>query len=257
MHPISIVIVCKNESETIAGCVNSVKQISSDILVYDNGSTDGTVEIARSAGARVIEGEWHGYGETKKLAVTLAAHDWVLCLDADEQVDEQLVDFLKTLETPSLKTAFRFRFKNFFGKKWLRYGEWGWDKHIRMFNRKTSNWDEAPVHEDIMLPPDGTIITAPGFILHYTLRSLPQYTQKIIRYALLNGEKYHREGKRASWVKLYLAPTFAFIKYYLLKLGFLDGWQGMVCAGMTSFYTFIKYSRLRELQKNLKKRHHS
>jgi hypothetical protein len=133
------------------------------------------------------------------------------------------------------------------GNKHLRWGEWGGDKHIRLFNRQVVKWDEAIIHESLQIPPTATVVQLKGHVLHRTMKDTVEYSQKMVNYALLNAEKYHRQGKRATWLKRFLAPPFSFFKYYIFQLGFLDGWEGLLSARMTAFYTFLKYARLHEL----------
>jgi len=247
MQSLSVVIVCKNESDIIGRTLQSVEVLTDDIVLYDNGSTDGTQEIARSHGAQVFEGNWEGFGKTKKKGVGLAKYDWVLSIDADELIDEDLRQTLLHLQLNNENYVYEIGFKNFFGTKQLKYGEWGNDKHIRLFNRRRVNWNDVAVHEQLILDADIKILPLKGYILHQTVKDISEYTRKMTQYALLNASKYHQQGKRSSWLKLNLGPFFAFVKYYFFQLGFLDGWEGFVCARMTAYYTFLKYARLREL----------
>jgi glycosyltransferase involved in cell wall biosynthesis len=249
MQRISVVIICKNEEEKIGRCLKSLQGLTDDIVVLDNGSIDDTKEIVRKLGARLIEESWEGFGKTKNKATNLAKYDWVLNLDADESIDEELKQELLNLPLNNDDVVFEMKFKNFLGNHYLRFGEWGGDKHIRLFNRSKVNWNEARVHESLLLPPGVQIKRLKGFVLHYTVRSVAEFASKMLYYGLLNAEKYFEEGRKSSWVNIYVSPAFSFIKYYIFKLGFLDGWAGWVCARMTSYYTFIKYTRLLELNK--------
>ena len=143
--------------------------------------------------------------------------------------------------------VYSMRFKNFFGDRWVRFGEWGFDKHIRLFNRKHVRWNDAEVHEQLIFPKDVTIRQLNGYILHYTMKDELDYKTKMTNYALLNAEKYFRQGKKPSWLKQWLSPAFSFIQNYIFKLGFLDGKAGLTCANMTARYTFWKYRKLKEL----------
>jgi glycosyltransferase involved in cell wall biosynthesis len=247
--PLSVVIVCKNEAAVIAATLKSLEGVTDDIVVYDNGSTDNTVAIARQSPANVHEGTWEGFGKTKQKANALAKYDWILSLDADESIDEELNKSLLSLHPPNEETVYSIRFKNFLGNKYLRHGEWGTDAHIRLFNRKTVKWDDAPVHERLVLPPNVNVLKLDGFVLHRTMKDVHDYARKMVHYAMLGADRYYRDGKRSSWLKIRLSPAFNFFNYYILKLGFLDGYEGYVCAKMTAYYTFLKYSRLKELNR--------
>ncbi|HEY1870863.1 MAG TPA: glycosyltransferase family 2 protein, partial [Chitinophagaceae bacterium] len=249
MQKLSVVIICKNEEAAIGQSLQSLQGLTDDIVVFDNGSTDDTKNIVRKNGSRLIEGDWEGFGKTKNKATGFAKYDWVLNLDADESVDEELKNSLLNLSLANNEEVYEIKFKNFLGKKYLRFGEWGGDKHLRFFNRKKVNWNEVAVHESLQLSPEIKIKRLEGYILHYTVKDEKEYLEKTIRYAELSAEKYAAQGKRSSRFKMYIAPAFSFLKYYFFKLGFLDGRPGFICATMTSYYTFIKYARLLELNK--------
>jgi (heptosyl)LPS beta-1,4-glucosyltransferase len=251
MQKLSVVIVCKNEADIIGRTLQSLQGLTDDIVLYDNGSSDATMEIAKQFNVQLYQGNWEGYGKTKRTGISFAKYDWILNIDADETPDEELKRSLQTVELLNEKTVYEVAFKNFLGSKYLRYGEWGNDRHIRLFNRNEVNWDDAPVHEKLIMPTDVTKNKLDGYILHQTVKDMQDYTQKTKRYATLNAEKYYLQGKKASWFMLFVAPAFAFVKYYIFKLGFLDGQAGYTCAKMTTWYTFLKYEKLRELTKQV------
>lgn len=247
MQPLSVVIICKNEAAVIGSTLQSLHGLTDDIIVYDNGSTDNTLEVAHQFKVQVHQGSWQGFGKTKAKANSLAKYNWILSLDADESIDEELKQSLLELPFSDEKIVYDLRFKNFLGNKLLKHGEWGNDSHIRLFNRKIIHWNDAPVHETLIMPQDIKVKRLKGFVLHQTMKDLNDYAQKMVHYAMLNAEKYYREGKKYSWFRIRLSPGFNFLNYYILKLGFLDGYEGYVCAKMTAYYTFLKYAGLREL----------
>lgn len=253
MPKISVVIVCKNEEQEIGRCLKSLDGLTDDIVVLDNGSTDNTKSIIRSSHARLIEESWEGFGKTKNKATQFAKYDWILNLDADESIDGELKDALQNLQLNNDSEIFELRFKNFLGEKYLRFGEWGGDKHIRLFNRTRVSWNEAIVHEGLQLPGDVKIRGLKGYVLHYTAKNVAEFADKMLHYALLNAKKYSEQGIRSSWINIFAAPVFSFVKYYIFKLGFLDGREGFICARMTSYYTFLKYTRLFELNNTSEK----
>ena len=156
---LSVVIVCKNGANVIGETIKSFSGLTDDILVYDNGSTDDTKDIVKQSNARLVEGSWEGFGKTKNKANALAKYDWIFSLDADEAIDEELKENLLKEALDDEKKVFEFKFKNFLGSKWLRFGEWGNDKHIRLFNRMEIKWNDAEVHESLLLPKDVKIIS--------------------------------------------------------------------------------------------------
>lgn len=245
---ISVVIVCKNEEHIIGKTLQSVQSFANEVLVYDTGSTDNTVALCKAAGAKVVEAPWEGYGRSKQKAISLATNDWILNLDSDEVVNEEAQQSIRQLSLNDEKTCYRFRFRNFLGSKALKYGEFGFDTHIRLFNRKQVTWNDSPVHEKLQQAAGVKEQMVKGFILHYTMKDTTEFVQKSVNYALANAENYFKRGKRATWVKQYLSPLVMFVKYYIFRLGFLDGWAGLFSARMASLYTYLKYARLRELQ---------
>ncbi len=247
MQSLSVVIVCKNESAIIGKTLQSLQGLTDDIIVYDNGSTDNTVEIARRFPVTVQEGPWEGFGKTKNTAIGLATYDWILSLDADESIDDELKNTLLASSFTNDSMVYEINFKNFFGDKWLKYGEWGNDKHIRLFNRKKVSWNEVPVHEVLVLPEGTEVGKLKGSILHYTATDPEKYKSKLFKYAELNAVKYFEQGKKAGAFKKYAAAFFSFVQNYIFRAGFLDGKAGYLCAKMSAGYTFLKYAKLREL----------
>ena len=247
MQRLSVVIVCKNGAKVIGDTIKCFSGLTDDILVYDNGSTDGTKEIVKQSNARLVEGSWEGFGKTKNKANALAKYDWILSLDADEAIDQELKENLLTEELTDEKKVFEFKFKNFLGNKWLRFGEWGNDKHIRLFNRIKIKWNDADVHESLLLPKDVKVISVSGYVLHKTAANFSEYENKMENYAALNAEKYFKQQKTSGSFKIFFSAAFSFIKNYFFKLGFLDGATGYHCARINARYTFLKYKKLDEL----------
>jgi glycosyltransferase involved in cell wall biosynthesis len=247
---ISVVLICKNESHIIGKTLAAALPIADEIIVYDTGSTDETVSIARSFNARVIEGEWEGYGTSKQKAIKAATHDWILNIDSDEVLDEQLQQSILQCDLADTKVAYKIKFKNFIGRRYLKWGEFGFDHHIRLFHRQHVNWSNGKIHEQLLVPEDVDVQRLKGHILHFTMKDTEEFVKKSVHYGLLNALEYYKKGRKATWIKQYLAPTAIFIKYYILRLGILDGWTGFFAARMSALYTYIKYTRLREYWEN-------
>jgi glycosyltransferase involved in cell wall biosynthesis len=247
---ISAVIITKNEAHIIGTVLKTLTGVVGEIIIVDSGSTDDTVLICKKFGAHVVETTWDGYGANKNKGIDAAANNWILNIDADEALDETLRQSIQQAHLQDENTVYEFNFKNFFCGKWIRFGEWAGDKHVRLFNRKKIRWNSAAVHENLTIDSNTVAIQLKGNILHYTTHSLDEYINKTVMYARLNAQKYFANRKKAGFIKLHVAPTFTFLKYYILKLGFLDGWQGYLIARTTSWYTFLKYSYLKELYQN-------
>ena len=249
---LSIVIICKNGAPGISETLLSIKGIGNEILVYDSGSCDDSVQIAKDFGASVVTGTWEGYGRNRYKAAQLAANDWILMLDTDEVINKELKESILTIDLQKENFVYNIRYKNFYGKKYIRHGEWGNDSHIRMANRKAVYSDQETVHEKLFLQHGLIIQTLPGFILHYTAHNSVEYAYKMVEYARLSAEKYYRQGRHSSFIKIFFSPLISFLQNYFFKLGFLDGWEGFCCARMSAWYTFLKYAQLRDLKQTRK-----
>ena len=240
MQQLSVVIVCKNGANVVGKTIESFSGLTDDVLVYDNGSTDGTQEIVRQTGAKLVEGSWDGFGRTKNKANTLAKYDWIFSLDADEAIDEELKKNLLQENLSDEMKVYKFRFKNLLGSKWLRFGEWGNDKHTMLFNRRKVKWNDAEVHESLLYPQGVKKAIVHGYVLHKTASSIYEYKNKMERYAGLKAEKYFKQGKKSGIFKNYFASIYCLVINYFLRLGFIDGITGYYCSKLTAQYTFIK-----------------
>ena len=247
---ISVVIITNNEAHIIANTLQSLQAVTSDIVVVDSGSTDETVAICKKFLANVIETGWAGYGINKNMGIEAAKNDWILSLDADEAIDDQLQQSLLQLTLANDEEVFNLRFKNFFCNKWIRFGEWGFDWHIRLFNRKRVHWNNVAVHENLVFPAHVKVTKLKGNVLHYTVHNRKEYDAKTDHYARMNAKKYVEAGKKPNLFKQYFSPIFAFIQHYIFRLGFLDGIEGFIIAKTTARYTFLKYRYLKEMNKN-------
>jgi glycosyltransferase involved in cell wall biosynthesis len=246
--PISVVIITKNEAEAITACIYASRKISNDIIVIDNDSTDGTPEIAHSLGCKVYHEEWDGYGANKNKGIAYARYDWILSIDADEIPDEELIRSLHDTELNDPNVVYDIAFRSYYGSKAIRFGSWGRDHHIRLFNRKIVKWTEPAVHETLTLSASTSIKKLKGHMHHYSVKNRSESLSKIMHYARLSAEKYYLGGKKARAVKLHLAPPFHFIKNYIVFLGFLDGQEGLDIARMISKHTRLKYRLLKKMQ---------
>ncbi len=253
---VSVVIICRNEAHIIGRTIEAAFRFTDDVVVVDSGSNDGTQSIVTAAGARLLETGWDGYGKNKNKGVTMARYDWILSVDADEVADDALANQLRELVLAGPETMYNILFRVFLGDKRIRYGEWSNDAHIRLYNRNHTHWNEAEVHENLLLPDHTQVITLKGHLLHYTSGDLHEFAMKTVNYAVLNAAKYQHQGKKAGWTKIYLAAPFSFVKNYFFRLGFLDGRAGFTIAKMNAFYTLLKYLRLAELNKQQKSSNH-
>jgi glycosyltransferase involved in cell wall biosynthesis len=245
--PLSVALITRDAAGQLADCLASVA-FADEIVVVDSGSMDGTVELARRHGARVLQQEWLGFGPQKQFAVEAATHDWVLCVDADERVSpalrEQIVSELKAPRGFVYAIARRNRFLG----RWLRHGEGYPDWSVRFFHRAYARWGNEPVHEKVV--SRSPVLRLSGDLLHDSAETLEKYLDKQNRYTSLQAEAMHAEGRRASALQLTISPVLRFFKYYVLRLGFLDGVPGLVHIAIGCMNSFNKYAKLKALERS-------
>jgi glycosyltransferase involved in cell wall biosynthesis len=244
--PLSVVLITRNAAAQLPECLASVA-FADEVVVVDSGSSDGTPAVAARYGARVLAKEWLGFGRQKQFAVAQAAHDWVLCLDADERVSPELAaSLVRALDAPAARAYLMARRNRFLGR-WLRHGEGYPDWSPRLFDRRQARWSDDEVHEKVLFT--ATPGTLAGDLLHESAEDIGRYLEKQNRYTTLAAEELHRRGGRAGIAKLMLSPLARFIKFYLLRLGFLDGLPGLAHVSIGCMNSFMKYAKLAELQK--------
>ncbi|MBJ6979017.1 glycosyltransferase family 2 protein [Luteimonas sp. MC1895] len=245
---LSACIIAFNEADRIGDCLASLA-FCDEIVVVDSGSTDDTAAIARAAGARVLQRAFDGFRSQKDFAVGQATHDWVLCLDADERVDDALRTSILAARAAGFDGAAGYRFArldHYFGR-FLRHGNAYPDRVLRLFDRRRGGWrGNREVHEAASV--DGRVATLAGDLVHYPYRSLEQQLAKTQRYARMMAEHDFARGRRASLRKLVLAPAWRFWRGYVLRAGFLDGWHGLVYAYVRANYVRQKTVMLWLLQ---------
>ena len=242
---LSLVVITRDAGAQLADCLAS-SAFAAETIVVDSGSRDDTVEIARRFGARVIVQPWLGFGLQKNFAVAQAAHDWVLCLDADERVSLELARSIRDELAAPHHSCYAMARRNRFLGRWLAHGEGYPDWNLRLFDRRHARWTEDDVHEHVVGD------TAPGRLagdlLHASAESLDAYIAKQNHYTSLQAEAMHARGERFSFGRLLLSPLARFVRFYLLRAGFLDGTAGLVHIAIGSFASFCKYAKLRALE---------
>jgi len=244
--PLTVAIITRDAGPLLEACLKSAS-FADEIVVVDSGSTDATIELALRHGARVIQKDWLGFGPQKQFAVDSAAHDWVLCLDADERVSEALREsIVGELRAPRGAAYAMARCNRFLGR-WLRHGEGYPDWCVRLFDRRQARWSDDRVHEKVMTSAPPQRLT--GDLMHESAETLERYLEKQNRYTSLQAAELHAQGRQAGAGQLLLAPLVRFIKFYLLRLGFLDGVPGLVHVCIGCMNSFNKYAKLIALQR--------
>ncbi len=244
---LSAVLITFNTGEQLAPCLRSLS-FADEIVVVDSGSDDATRDVARRHGARVFEEPWRGFGPQKRYAVSLARNDWVLCVDSDEEVSPALAAAIAAALASPRHVAFRMPRANRFMGRYLHHGEGFPDWSLRLFDRRHAQWSDDAVHEKVVT--SGAVGRMPGsaVLMHHSAESLATYLDKQNRYTSLQADALHRAGKRANVWRLLLSPALRFVKFYVVRLGFLDGLPGLVHIAIGCFNSFAKYAKLRALQ---------
>ena len=244
--PLSVTIITRNAASQIEVCLASVA-FADEVVVVDSGSTDHTVELATRRGARVIRKEWLGFGPQKQFAVESARHDWVLCLDADERVSDALREsIVAELGSPRGRVYAMPRCNRFLGR-WLRHGEGYPDWSVRLFDRRHARWGNELVHEKVTTAEP--VVRLRGDLLHDSAETLEKYLDKQNRYTSLQAEALRSAGRTASVLQLLFSPPLRFVKFYLVRLGFLDGVPGLVHIAIGCMNSFNKYAKLKALER--------
>lgn len=242
-------VITFNEEERLAACLTSL-QLCDEILVVDSHSSDATRDIAASFGARVIERDWPGYAMQKEFAVRNAANDWVLCIDADERLSPELEGEIRALRDSGFANTRGFempRCTRYLGA-WIRHGTWYPDRQLRLFDRRRGGWVSPHahgLHERVEL--DGVAQQLAGDLLHEPYRTVSDHLRTIDRYTTAIAEGMHAAGRRARLDQLVLTPAAEFVRFYLLKRGFRDGWRGLLLAYLHAHYVRMKYAKLMAL----------
>jgi len=230
-NKLSVVIISKNEEKFIANAVKSAL-FADEVLVLDSGSTDNTCLIAQELGAKALYQDWLGFGMQKNKAVELAKNDWVFVLDSDERITPELqLEIINTLKDPVVDGYHVARLNNFFGK-YIKYCGLYPDYSIRLFNKQKGRFNEVTVHESVQM--QGKVDKLKNHMLHLAFDSVEEFSNKQKKYAKLSQ-------KKKNLIKVFISPIWTFLKIYIFRLGFIEGWRGFVIAKVYAQYTFWKY----------------
>lgn len=241
---VSVIITTYNEEINVAECIESVLW-ADEILLVDSYSSDRTVEIAREYPIQILQREYFGSAAQKNWAIDRVAHDWVLIIDADERVPENLArEILGTLATGPGVNGYYIRRENIFIDRPIRHSGWSTDKVVRLFHRARGRYPNRRVHADLEI--EGPVPVLRNVFLHYTFRTFDQYFPKFLNYAEWGAAQAFRDGRRAGLAELVFRPWWRFFRTFVLQAGFLDGMHGFVLCALQAFGVFLKYARLWE-----------
>jgi glycosyltransferase involved in cell wall biosynthesis len=252
MNRLSVVIITRNEETNLPRCLESVR-FADEIVVVDSQSTDRTVEIAGQFNARVFTIDWAGFGRAKQYAVDQAGGDWVLSIDADEQLSPGLaVEIQEIVRSQHAQSAYEMpRLTNFLGR-WIRHCGWYPDRVVRLFRRREGRFTDVTVHESIQVT--GAIGRCQHDLYHYSYPTLEVYFEKFNRYTTEGAKQAADRGERARLTDLTIRPFVAFIKHYISRAGFLDGIEGLMISTLSSCAVFVKYAKLRQLSRDISRK---
>ena len=247
MNRLSAVLITRNAARVLEPCLDSIA-FADEIVIVDSGSSDATLEIAARKGARVVSKEWLGFGRQKQFAVEQARNDWVLCVDADERVSPALARSIQGALTAPAAPVYRMPRRNRFLGRWLAHGEGYPDWSPRLFNRLNARWSDDLVHEKVLFSV--TPGTLGGDLMHDSFDDLAAYLERQNRYTTLAARQAFEQGRGASVLHLVLSPAVRFVKFYLVRLGFLDGLPGLVHISIGCMNSYLKYAKLIELRRS-------
>ena len=242
--PVSLAITSYNEVTRLAKCLASAAGLTREIIVIDSGSTDGTVDLAKASGAIVIAQEWLGHSAQKQVALDHCTQPWVLILDCDEEISEELHNSISGFFESGDADWFRgacFNRKVFFLGRWINHGDWYPDTKLRLVRRENARMEGNAAHDTVIV--DGSVRHLRGDLLHDSYPTIQSYLDKIGPFAGDFFERQQRAGKSWSLAANLLRPLWRFIRAYILRLGFLDGFPGFWIAYATAFSVFVRYSR--------------
>jgi len=248
---ITVYILSYNEARQIRAVLESVKW-AEEIILVDSFSTDGTVEIAREYGARVVSEKFCGFGKLRNKALEAATHDWILSIDADERCTPELVEEIRReLKSPQFE-AYHVPRKSHLLGRWMRHSGWYPDyRQPQFFNRRKMRYREDLVHEGYQL--DGRLGYLRQHVLQFPWPTIEVATAKLHRYSTLMAQRYAEQNRSASVLKLVASPLAMFLKVFIFQQGFRDGRHGLVLANLYAYYTFLKYAKLWELERRNQK----
>lgn len=249
MHTLSVVIITYNEEKNIRRCIESVHNIADEIIVVDSFSDDETVNIALSMGATVKQSRFGGYINQKNKAISLATNDYVLLLDADESVNDELANSILSAKKDFRFSAYSMKRCSIFCGKFIRHGLWYPDKKLRLFDKRLGRCGGLNPHDRIIMKGDVPVKLLKGDLLHYTFDSIDEYRIRNEEVSMVAAQSIYEAGISKSRLKIVFSPLWAFINGYILRLGFLEGYTGFVIAVHTAQQSFLKYRKLRELQR--------
>jgi (heptosyl)LPS beta-1,4-glucosyltransferase len=243
---LSVTIITKNEAADVGDALESVAW-ADEVVVVDAESTDATVAIARRFTSHVTTRPWPGYVAQKNHAASLATHDWILSLDADERVTPALAQEIRaTIAQTPAHTAFRIPRVTWHLGRWIRSTDWYPDHQVRLYDRRSARWTGVYVHESVTAR--GTLGELKGELQHFAYRDIADHLETIDRYTTYAARQMREAGRHSGFWRLAGHPPLAFLRNYIARGGFRDGVPGLIISAMNAYYVFLKFAKLWELE---------
>ena len=247
---LSAVIITYNEEDNIGRCLDSVKETADEIVVVDSFSSDATADICRSRGVEFIQHPFEGHIEQKNYALSCAGNDYVLSLDADEVLSDTLVASIQAAKQRWSADGYSMNRRTRYCGRWIRHCGWYPDRKIRLWDRRQGQWGGVNPHDHVVMEPGSRLDHLNGDLLHYSYPTIRHHVSQINRFSDIAAREAFADGRRSNLLlDICLNPTLTFFKKYFLKLGILDGYEGFVISTSTAYGKFLKYIKLRELEK--------
>ena len=249
MVKLSSIIITYNEEKNIGRCLQSLEGIADEIIVVDSYSTDNTAEICKAFNVRFLLHSFEGHIQQKNYVLEQASHPYVLSLDADEALSEELRSSIARVKNNWIHDAYRFnRLTNYCGK-WIRYAGWYPDTKLRLWKKEKGRWGGTNPHDKVIVEKNVSVGFLKGDMLHYSYYTIAQHVAQMNYFSNIAAKEAFNKGKKASFLKLVIGPWFTFIKKYFFQSGYKGGWEGFTICINSSFENFLKYIKLRELNK--------
>lgn len=245
---ISLFIIAKNEAHRIAPCISSAQGLVSEVVVIDGDSTDNTAQVCKDLGARVYTRTFDGFATQKNFALSKVTTEWALNLDADERLSPALKEeILRAVKAPQT-AGYYLPFCNYFLGKKMRFSGLNKEKHLRLVRTAKAHYVGGLVHEGLEV--EGPLATLKHPVNHFSYDTIEAYFTKFNKYTSLAADQLHQNGRRFCLLRVLLTLPFEFLKRYVLKLGFLDGMRGLLWASFSTYYVYVKYAKLWQLEQN-------
>ena len=248
MNNISGLIITYNEEDNIEGCIVSLKKVCDDIVIIDSNSIDRTKALAEAMGVVFIQQDFLGDGPQRSYGLSYCSHSWVLNLDADERLDEDVITVIQSLDLENTNfDAFEFKRKNHLHGKWIKHADWYPDYVRRLFNKKATDFSPVAVHTKIKSTNTKKLNC---HIIHYSFKNLEDMVARLNTYSTWGAMQLYKQGKKVNFLSPFSHGLFSFIKFYIFKRGFLAGVDGMSISIAKSVSSYLKYAKLIEYKAN-------